>query len=61
MRIELTAQEAEMLLALLDAAVRERHHQVHHSDSRDYRKRLERDLELIESVRAKLAGVSKAA
>ncbi len=55
MRIELTAQEAEVLDALLDAVLRERLHQVHHSDSREYRKRLEKEVELIESLRAKLA------
>ena len=61
MRIELTAQEAEVLDALLDAVLRERLHQVHHADSRDYRKRLEKEVELIESLRAKLAVRSHAA
>ena len=61
MRIELTAREAEVLDALLDAALRERLHQVHHADSRDYRKRLETEVELIESLRAKLAVGSQAA
>ena len=48
MRLDLTVEEAGLLDALLEATVRERQHQIHHSHSRDYRKRLERDAELME-------------
>ena len=61
MRFDLTLQEAEVLDAVLDAALRDRLHQVHHTDSREYRKRLEREVELIESLREKLAARSDAA
>lgn len=60
MRLEFTLQEAELLDSLLEAVLRERLHQVHHSDSREFRKRLEREVELIESMRARLAEASRA-
>jgi hypothetical protein len=61
MRIELTVEEAELLNALLEATVRERQHQIHHSHYRDYRRHLERESELMDSLRAKLAAKSDAA
>lgn len=61
MRLDLTVQEAELLDLLLEAVLRERHHQVHHADSSDYRRRLEKEIESIESLRARLAVRSDAA
>jgi hypothetical protein len=61
MRLELTAEEAELLDALLEATVRKRQHQAHHSYSRDYRDRLEWETELLDSLRAKLAHQSEVA
>jgi hypothetical protein len=61
MRLDLSVQEAELLDALLDAVVRDRQREIHHTDSREYRKRLERETELIDSLRAKLAHRSEAA
>jgi len=60
MRLELSPQEAELLDAVLEAVLRERLHQVRHSDSRDYRKRLEGEVEIIESLRNRLAEASRA-
>jgi hypothetical protein len=61
MRLELTVEEAVLLDALLEAAMRERQHQVHHARSRDYRRHLERETELMDSLRAKLVRESDAA
>jgi hypothetical protein len=61
MRLEITAPEAELLETLLDAALRGRLHEIHHTDSRDYRKRLQKETELIESLTAKLSAKSDAA
>lgn len=55
MRLELTAEEHEILIALLETASRNRQHQIHHSHSRDYRRRLERESEVIDSLRERLA------
>ncbi len=57
---QLTVEEAEMLDALLEATVRERQHQIHHSHSRDYRTHLEREAELMDALRAKLVHRSDA-
>jgi len=54
MRLELTAEEQEVLVALLESASRDRQRQIHHSHSRDYRRRLERETELIDALRARL-------
>jgi hypothetical protein len=61
MRLELDAHELELMIALLDAAIRERLHQIHHADSRDYRERLKQEVRLIEGVRAKLGAKAAAA
>jgi hypothetical protein len=61
MRLELTVEEVEVLDALLEATLRERQHQIHHSDSRDYRRHLEREAELMDALRAKLVRKSDAA
>lgn len=61
MRLELTTPECEVLEALLEAASRERQHQIHHSHSRDYRRRLEHETELIESLRSRLASLTRVA
>ena len=57
MRIELSPEEHEVLIALLETASRDRQHQVHHSHSRDFRRRLERETEVIDTLRARLASV----
>jgi hypothetical protein len=61
MWIDLTAEEARVLETVLDSVLRERHHQVHHADSRDYRVLLEKEMDVIESLRTKLAVKSGAA
>lgn len=54
MKLELTPREIEVLDALLDAAHRARLHELHHTDSRDYRDRLRREIATLEALRAKL-------
>jgi len=60
MQLELTVEQADLLDALLEATIRERQHQVHHAHSRDYRRRLEREVELMDSLRAQLVRNSAA-
>ena len=54
MGLDLNPRETEILDEVLQAALTERLHQIHHAHSRDYRKRLEREVDLIEGVRARL-------
>lgn len=61
MRLELTVEEAELLDAGLEATERERQCQIHHAHSHDYRRSLEREVELMDSLRAKLVDRSDAA
>jgi hypothetical protein len=60
MRLDLTVEELEILRALLDAASREHQHEIHHTDSREFRSRLERETEVIEALRARLASAPSA-
>ena len=55
MRLDLTAREVALMAALLDAAHRQRLHELHHTDSRDYRERLRHEVEIIEDLAARLA------
>jgi len=55
MRLELTAEESELLVALLEAAARDRQRQIHHSDSRVFRHRLEHESEMIDALSRRLA------
>ena len=61
MKLELTPSEVELLDTLLDTAGRERQRQIHHAQSHEYRNRLERDAELMEAIRSKLAATTHAA
>ena len=55
MLLDLSPREAEILEALLGAVLSERLHQIHHAHSRDYRKLLENEAELIEGIRTRLS------
>jgi hypothetical protein len=55
MRLDLNPREVAVLAALLDAAHRQRLHELHHTDSRDYRERLRREVDVIEDLSARLA------
>jgi hypothetical protein len=55
MQIDLTATELEMLESVLEAALRERLRQIHHADSREYRKRLENETDVLIGLKAKVA------
>ena len=61
MRLDLTVHEAELLERLLDAVTLRRRHELHHTDSREFRKLLHEEVELIDSIRAKLTGKFEAA
>ncbi len=54
MRFELSRAEADLLRDVLEAAARERQHQIHHADSRPFRQRLEAEAAIIEAIRFKL-------
>jgi hypothetical protein len=55
--IELNEQEREYLLEVLEAATKEKLHELHHADSSDYKRLLRHRLELLESLTAKLLPV----
>jgi len=56
MRVQLGAEEVEVLDKVLKATHEERLRQIHHADSREYRALLEHEASLIEGIRIKLAG-----
>lgn len=52
--IELTDQEREYLLEVLENAQKEKLHELHHADSSDYKRLLRHRLEILEALAAKL-------
>lgn len=54
MTIELTHQEVEYLMELLHNAHTEKLHELHHTDTVDYKEMLKRKIELLEALAAKL-------
>jgi len=56
MKLELDSAEVELLLGVLEAADRDRLHQIHHAAAREFRERLRSEADLIERLRARLAG-----
>lgn len=61
MTLDLTPRELTLLIELLDAAQREKLHELHHADLRDFKQHLRDRLRLIEGVRAKIAASHAAA
>ena len=54
MTLDITAEEREYLLEILDARREELLHELHHTDTLDYKEMLRRKIALVESVRTKL-------
>jgi hypothetical protein len=58
MNIEITPEEREVLVELLEAVSREQIHQLHHTASNDYRRLLRKRLEIIERLTAKFTATA---
>jgi hypothetical protein len=54
MVLNLTTQEKDYLLEVLEARHAEMLHELHHTDTADYRKLLRQNLELVEALKEKL-------
>jgi hypothetical protein len=57
MTLDITDQEREYLLEILEAQREELLHELHHTDTLDFKEMLKRKAELVEAVRSKLANV----
>ncbi len=55
MTVDITDQEREFLLELLDTKSTAMLHEMHHTDARDYKGMLKQRMELLEGLRAKLS------
>jgi hypothetical protein len=58
MMLSITPQEREFLLELLDAKRTALLHELHHTDTYDYKEMLKQQLALLESLQQKLDGAS---
>ena len=56
MTLDITDQERGYLLELLEAKRSEMLHELHHTDTLDYKEMVRRRIELVEGLRAKVAG-----
>lgn len=54
MTLDITDEEREYLLEILDARREELLHELHHTDTLDFKEMLRRKAALVESVRSKL-------
>jgi hypothetical protein len=54
MTLDITDEEREYLLEILDARREEMLHELHHTDTLDFKEMLRRNVELVEAVRSKL-------
>jgi hypothetical protein len=54
MTLDITDEERDYLLEILDARREELLHELHHTDTLDFKEMLRRNVELVESVRSKL-------
>lgn len=59
MNISVTDSERELLLELLESRYTSMLHELHHTDTHDYKQFLREKLELLEKVRDKLQSTSK--
>lgn len=58
MTLDITAEEQNYLLEILDARREELLHELHHTDTLDFKEMLRRKIELVEAVRSKLNGAN---
>ena len=54
MKVDMTDQETEFLLELLETKNTAMLHEMHHTDARDFKQMLKQKMELLEALRAKL-------
>ena len=54
MMLDITDEEREALMELLEQRLTAMIHEINHTDARDYREMLKRQYELIERIRAKM-------
>ena len=54
MTLDITNEEREYLLEILEARREELLHELHHTDTLDYKEMLRRKIAVVESVRSKL-------
>lgn len=59
MNISVTDSERELLLEVLEARYTSMLHELHHTDTNDYKQFLTGKLELLEKVRSKLQNIAK--
>lgn len=57
MKLDFTESEATFVSTLLESTHRERLHELHHTSTRAYATMLREEIDLIESLRAKLEAV----
>jgi len=55
MTLELTKEEREYLMTLLEATHREKLHELHHTDRSEYKSIIRSEIAMIETLRVKLA------
>jgi hypothetical protein len=56
MTFDITEQERELLLEVLEARHVELLHELHHTDARDFKEMLKRKVEVVEGLKSKLKG-----
>lgn len=54
--LDITEQERDYLLELLEAKRSEMQHELHHTDTLDYKEMLRRRMALVEGLRSKVEG-----
>ena len=59
MTFDINDQEREYLLEVLEARRAELLHELHHTDTLDFKEMLKRKVELVEGLRSKLAGAPR--
>ena len=58
MTFDITDEEREYLLEILEARHVELLHEIHHTDARDFREMLKRKVELVEGLKSKVRTAS---
>jgi len=59
MTFDITEQERDYLLEILEARHVELLHEIHHTDARDFKEMLRRKVEMVEGLKSKLAGAAR--
>ncbi|MCM2264679.1 MAG: hypothetical protein NDI73_05740 [Desulfuromonadales bacterium] len=58
MRLDITEQERVLLLELLEAKNTAMYHELHHTDAREYKDYVKRQIEVLEGLKPKVAGAA---